>query len=104
MNVSTDPRLQPDLFVLCIDPRWCLNKKDADDVATDMHKFMEELRFEEPAYDADFEPDADPPRKRKVYAQRDQPKDTIASRRRVSKNMDLRSANPHRNGVSRKKK
>ena len=78
MKVSTDPRLQPDLFVLCIDPRWCLHKKDADDVANDMHKFMEDLRFEEPAYDADFEPDADPPRKRTVSARSSASKDTIA--------------------------
>ena len=81
MKLATDPRLQPDLFVSCIDPRWCLNKKDADEAANDMHKLMEDLRFEEPAYDADFEPDADPPRKRKVSVASYSSKDTIAQRR-----------------------
>ena len=104
MKISTDPRLHPDLFVLCIDPRWCLNKQDADDVANDMHTFMEALRLETSALNGDFNATTDESRKRKGYDQRLDPKVTIPQRRSVAKNMDLRSGNPHVTGGSRKKK
>ena len=104
MKVSTDPRLQPDTFVLCIDPRWCLNKKDADDVANDMHTFMDALRLGSCPLGVDFNAKEDESRKRKGNDATNESRDSVTNRRGVSKNMDMRSGNPHVAGGSRKKK
>ena len=64
MKLVRDPRLPPDLRIICVDPRWCLNKQGADAVASDMQTFMDMVRKAEPPPRMPFDPDLPPLNKR----------------------------------------
>ena len=44
VRLLADPRLPEDTRIICVDPHWCLNEGDADDVANVMDSFTTKLR------------------------------------------------------------
>ena len=44
VRLLVDPRVPDDTRIICVDPRWCLNEGDADDVADVMDSFIAKLR------------------------------------------------------------
>ena len=64
MRLVQDPRLPQDLRIICVDPRWCLTKEDADAVGEDLTLFMEGVHEQLPAPRMPGFNACDPPPKR----------------------------------------
>jgi hypothetical protein len=90
-----DTRLPPDLRIICADPRWCLNRTDADIVANDMKTFMARLRADEPLPRMPCDPSAPPPKKRGHRPVPSQAASYNKDNRRTADAQEVRSRNVH---------
>ena len=97
MRLVQDPRLPQDLRIICVDPRWCLTKEDANAVGEDLAKFMEAVReLLPPPVMKGFNACDPPPKKRgKRPLPSKCPRLIQEEADRVAKSQNVRSKNPH---------
>ena len=97
MRLVQDPRLPQDLRIICVDPRWCLTKEDANAVGEDLAKFMEAVReLLPPPVMKGFNACDPPPKKRgKRPLPSKSPRLIEEEADLVAKSQNVRSKNPH---------
>ena len=103
LKLSKDKRLAPDTRIFVIDERWCLDKDDADIVASQMTVFMENLRHQNQDWDTDKEMNFDvlgPPRKKPKPIPIPSARFNARERIAASRSVNLRTRNPHVHGLS----
>ena len=106
LKLSKDKRLAPDLSIICVDNRWCLDLEDADLVAAQMTMFMESLRRQDRGNDTVDDPNFDrlgPPRKKPKPTPIPKARFNAAERIAASRSVNIRASNPHVHMGTRKK-